>query len=52
MINDPEWYEEMTKAMRAREHALTMLDRWTTRRDEAQTRITELSAQEQTQEQE
>ena len=52
MINNPEWYEDMAKAIKAREHALTMLDRWQSQLKAAQTRITELSAQEQTQEQE
>lgn len=28
MTNDPQWYEAMGRAMKKRDHALSMLKRW------------------------
>ena len=28
MTNDPQWYEAMGRAMKRRDHALSMLKRW------------------------
>jgi hypothetical protein len=46
MTNDPQWYEDMAKAMKEREHALGMLERWGKRLNVAETRVQELAARE------
>lgn len=46
MTNDPQWYEDMAKAMKQREHGVQMVKRWTKVIDEAQQKIQELAARE------
>jgi prephenate dehydrogenase len=46
MTNDPQWYEAMAKAMKNREHALSMLERWGKRLNESEARVQELAARE------
>lgn len=43
-MSDTEWYGAMAKAMKAREHALSMLERWTNKLNEAEGEIKTLAA--------
>lgn len=43
MTNDPQWYEDVAKAMKRREHAVQMVKRWTKVIDEAQREIQALT---------
>jgi len=41
----PQWYEEMAKAMKKREHALSMIDRWQKKLSETEEQIQALTAE-------
>ena len=43
MTNDPQWYEDMAKAMKKREHGVQMVKRWTKVINDAQQEIHALS---------
>ena len=43
MTNEAEWYHQMSAALRERDHAVRMLQRWQTKLDDANANIQKLS---------
>lgn len=43
MTNDPQWYERMGRAMKKRDHALSMMSRWEETRTDAEAEIQALT---------